>query len=80
MLTHIDYSIRTESDGTQEHGDSDQRVPRHLISSKLSTMYVQETANHFGAYTGPDDIYSEYTDRYGELSMFPAVDTEIGVL
>lgn len=31
-------------------------------------------------YTGPGDVYSEYTDRYGELSMFPVVDTEIGVL
>lgn len=31
-------------------------------------------------YTGPGDVYTEYTERYGELSMFPVVDTEIGVL
>jgi predicted amidohydrolase len=31
-------------------------------------------------YTGPGDIYSEYTERYGEMSMFPVVDTPIGVL
>ncbi|OGQ52675.1 MAG: hypothetical protein A3I10_06140 [Deltaproteobacteria bacterium RIFCSPLOWO2_02_FULL_57_26] len=31
-------------------------------------------------YTGPGDIYSEYVKRYGEDSMFPVVDTEIGRL
>ena len=31
-------------------------------------------------YTGPGDVYDEYTARYGELSMFPVVDTPIGVL
>ncbi|TDQ01508.1 nitrilase-related carbon-nitrogen hydrolase [Labedaea rhizosphaerae] len=31
-------------------------------------------------YTGPGDVYTEYTERYGNLSMFPVVDTEIGVL
>jgi predicted amidohydrolase len=31
-------------------------------------------------YTGPGDVYSEYTERYGDMSMFPVVDTEIGVL
>jgi len=29
-------------------------------------------------YTGPGDVYSEYTERYGEDSMFPVVETEIG--
>jgi predicted amidohydrolase len=31
-------------------------------------------------YTGPGDVYSEYVERYGEDSMFPVVDTEIGRL
>jgi predicted amidohydrolase len=31
-------------------------------------------------YTGPGDIYTEYVKRYGEDSMFPVVDTEIGRL
>lgn len=31
-------------------------------------------------YTGPGDIYSEYVKRYGEDSMFPVVETEIGKL
>jgi predicted amidohydrolase len=36
--------------------------------------------NHIGTYTGADDIYTEYTNRYGELSMFPVAETDIGVL
>lgn len=36
--------------------------------------------NHFGPYTGPGDFYTEYTERYGELSMFPVAETEIGTL
>ena len=31
-------------------------------------------------YTGPGDVYTEYTERYGEDSMFPVADTEIGRL
>jgi predicted amidohydrolase len=31
-------------------------------------------------YTGPGDVYDEYTARYGEMSMFPVVDTPLGVL
>ncbi len=31
-------------------------------------------------YTGPGDVYSEYIKRYGEDSMFPVVETEIGRL
>lgn len=31
-------------------------------------------------YTGPGDVFTEYTAKYGDLSMFPVVDTEIGVL
>jgi predicted amidohydrolase len=31
-------------------------------------------------YTGPGDVYSEYVKRYGEDSMFPVVDSEIGKL
>jgi predicted amidohydrolase len=31
-------------------------------------------------YTGPGDVYTDYVDMYGPLSMFPVVDTEIGVL
>ena len=31
-------------------------------------------------YTGPGDVYSEYTERYGEDSMFPVADTDIGRL
>jgi predicted amidohydrolase len=31
-------------------------------------------------YTGPGDVYSEYLNRYGEESIFPVVDTEIGRL
>lgn len=31
-------------------------------------------------YTGPGDIYSDYVKRYGEDSMFPVVETEIGKL
>ncbi|MFQ5542435.1 MAG: nitrilase-related carbon-nitrogen hydrolase, partial [Candidatus Binatia bacterium] len=31
-------------------------------------------------YTGPGDVYSEYIKRYGEDSMFPVAETEIGRL
>jgi len=31
-------------------------------------------------YTGPGDVYSEYVERYGEDSMFPVAETEIGRL
>ena len=31
-------------------------------------------------YTGPGDVYTEYTERYGEDSMFPVADTDIGRL
>jgi predicted amidohydrolase len=31
-------------------------------------------------YTGPGDVYSEYINRYGEDSMFPVVETDIGKL
>ena len=31
-------------------------------------------------YTGPGDVYSEYVERYGEDSMFPVVETDIGRL
>jgi predicted amidohydrolase len=31
-------------------------------------------------YTGPGDIYTEYVKKYGEFSMFPVVETEIGKL
>ncbi|MFQ5873752.1 MAG: nitrilase-related carbon-nitrogen hydrolase [Dehalococcoidia bacterium] len=31
-------------------------------------------------YTGPGDVYSEYVKRYGEDSMFPVAETEIGRL
>jgi predicted amidohydrolase len=31
-------------------------------------------------YTGPGDVYTEYLDKHGPDSMFPVVETEIGVL
>lgn len=31
-------------------------------------------------YTGPGDVYSEYVEKHGEMSMFPVVDTPIGTL
>jgi predicted amidohydrolase len=51
------------------HGDIILKYRKNNGPNNLNTVY-----------TGPGDVYTEYTEKYGNLSMFPVVDTEIGVL